>query len=47
VTNPPFDMAKGFAIRALEFARHKVAIIFPTARLNAARWLQALPLVGC
>ncbi len=44
VTNPPFDLAKEFALRALELARHKVAIIFPTARLNAARWLEQTPL---
>jgi hypothetical protein len=44
VCNPPFKVAPQFVARALELARYKVAIIFPTARLNAARWLQALPL---
>jgi hypothetical protein len=44
VTNPPFNLAKPFVLRALELARHKVATIFPTARLNAARWLEGLPL---
>lgn len=45
VCNPPFDLARQFAIRALQLARHKVAMIFPTARLNAARWLEETPLV--
>jgi hypothetical protein len=45
VCNPPFDLAKQFAELAVERARDKVAIIFPTARLNAARgWLKKLPL---
>ena len=44
VTNPPFDRAKDFALCALAFAPHKVAIIFPTARLNAAHWIAGTPL---
>jgi hypothetical protein len=44
VTNPPFDIAREFAFHALELASRKVAIIFPTARLNAARWLEQTPL---
>jgi hypothetical protein len=44
VTNPPFDVAPQFAMRALDRATGKVAIIFPTARLNAAKWLRPLPL---
>jgi hypothetical protein len=44
VTNPPFDIAPAFIQHALKLARHKVAAIFPVARLNAARWLQSTPL---
>jgi len=44
VTNPPFALAQAFAERAVELVSHKVAVLFPTARLNAARWLQHLPL---
>jgi hypothetical protein len=44
VCNPPFDIAQGIAERALALARHKVAIILPTARLNAAHWLKGTPL---
>ena len=44
VSNPPFDVAKEFTLKALERATKKVAIVFPTARLNAARWLQQTPL---
>jgi hypothetical protein len=45
VFNPPFDKLPEFAIRALRFARRKVAMIMPTRRLNAAGvWLQPLPL---
>jgi hypothetical protein len=44
VCNPPFDVAKEFALRALELAKSKVAIIFPVRRLNAARWLEQTPL---
>jgi hypothetical protein len=44
VTNPPFKLARAFVERALTLGAAKVAIIFPTARLNAARWLEPLPL---
>jgi hypothetical protein len=43
VTNPPFNIASKFVLRALELAS-KVAIIFPTARLNAAHWIRGTPL---
>ncbi len=45
VCNPPFDQAPMFAGHALCLARRKVAMIFPTARLNAAHWLEDTPLV--
>lgn len=45
VCNPPFNIAAEFAQRALGLAAtEKVAMIFPTARLNAAHWLHATPL---
>ena len=44
VCNPPFDIVQTFTQHALKLAQKKVAIIFPTARLNAARWLQETPL---
>jgi hypothetical protein len=44
VCNPPFDIAPQFALHALELARRKTAMIFPTARLNAAHWLREMPL---
>lgn len=44
VSNPPFDVAKDFCKQALRLARLKVAFIFPTSRLNAARWLMMMPL---
>lgn len=44
VTNPPFDIISFFTLHALKLARKKVAVIFPVARLNAARWLQSTPL---
>jgi hypothetical protein len=44
VCNPPFNVAREFAEHALGLARGKVAMIFPTARLNAARWLYETPL---
>lgn len=44
VCNPPFNTARSFTEHALELVRFKVAVIFPTARLNAARWLRPLPL---
>ena len=39
VTNPPFDKIRAVTEHALRLARRKVAVIMPTARLNAARWL--------
>jgi hypothetical protein len=44
MTNPPFALARQFVEHALTLATRKVAVVFPTARLNAARWLQDLPL---
>jgi hypothetical protein len=44
VSNPPFDVFQKFTEHALHLAVNKVALIMPTARLNAARWLAALPL---
>ena len=44
VCNPPFDLARQFAMRALQLAQFKVAMIFPVARLNAAHWLEQTPL---
>ena len=40
VTNPPFDIADKIGAHAILHARRKVAMIFPTARLNAAHWLR-------
>jgi hypothetical protein len=46
VGNPPFNIAPQFATHALELGNtQKVAMIFPTARLNAAHWLRGTPLV--
>ena len=45
VCNPPFNVAPLFALHALALdGIEKVAMIFPTARLNAAHWLQGTPL---
>ncbi|HZH50285.1 MAG TPA: hypothetical protein VEZ16_00235 [Microvirga sp.] len=44
VSNPPFNIADQFALHALKLARTKVAMVFPTARLNAAHWLKGTPL---
>src|SRR5262245_19506582 len=44
VTNAPFKLARAFVERALKLGAKKTAIIFPTARLNAAHWLAPLPL---
>jgi hypothetical protein len=44
VCNPPFNIASRFAERALSVASRKVAMVFPTARLNAAHWLHNTPL---
>jgi len=44
VCNPPFDYVQEFCERALEVGAQKVAMICLLRRLNAAHWLQALPL---
>jgi hypothetical protein len=44
VTNPPFKLARAFVERAIELGATKTAIIFPVPRLNAAKWLQSMPL---
>jgi len=44
VCNPPFNIASQFALHALSLDAHKVAMVFPTARLNAAHWLRGTPL---
>jgi hypothetical protein len=46
VCNPPFNIASHFALHALSHeGTQKVAMVFPTARLNAAHWLRGTPLV--
>jgi hypothetical protein len=46
VCNPPFNIVQHFALHALGLGNtKKVAMIFPTARLNAAHWLRPTPLV--
>lgn len=43
--NPPFEIGEEFALHALSLARRKVAMVYPTSRLNAAgKWLRATPL---
>ena len=42
VGNPPFNAV--FARHAFELDARKAASLFPVARLNAARWLNELPL---
>lgn len=44
VCNPPFKLVREFAKFALALAPRKVAMIFPTARLNAAHWIKGTPL---
>jgi len=44
VSNPPFDVFQAFAEHALTVYQKKLALIMPTARLNAARWLQLMSL---
>src|SRR5262249_46068440 len=45
VCNPPFNIVDKFALHALDNASvRKVAMIFPTRRLNAAHWLHGTPL---
>jgi hypothetical protein len=45
VCNPPFNIAGRFAQHALSLDARKVAMVFPTARLNAAHWLRDTPLL--
>jgi hypothetical protein len=44
VCNPPFDIIKDFVQHALKLGATKVAMINEVKRLNAARWLNELPL---
>lgn len=44
VTNPPFDLVQEFCEHALACEAKKVALICLVRRLNAAHWLQSLPL---
>jgi hypothetical protein len=44
VCNPPFNVVRKFARKALNLNAEKVAMVFPTARLNAAHWLHETPL---
>jgi len=44
VGNPPFNAVEAFARHALELGARNVALLFPVARLNAARWLKELSL---
>lgn len=45
VSNPPFKLMRYFALHALALkGARKVAMIAPTRRLNAARWLEETPL---
>lgn len=44
VTNPPFKIIENFTLHALSLALVNVAIIMPTARLNAAHWIRGTPL---
>jgi hypothetical protein len=44
VMNPPFDYVAEFCPHALDLGANKVAAIMLVRRLNAARWLQELPL---
>lgn len=43
--NPPFELGEEFALHAIRLARSKVAMVYPTRRLNAAgKWLSRTPL---
>ena len=44
VTNPPFKIIENFTLHALSLALLKVAVVMPTARMNAAHWLRGTPL---
>lgn len=45
VGNPPFDNSPALYRLALQRCRHKLALVMPVARLNAATWLRDTPLV--
>lgn len=44
VFNPPFELGDQFALHALRLVSRKVAMIFPTRRLNACHWIKGTPL---
>lgn len=45
VTNPPFKIAREFALHAMSLTTGKVAMIFPVRRLNALHsWVDTMPL---
>lgn len=44
VFNPPFELGDMFALKALDLAERKVAMIYPVRRLNAAHWIAGTPL---
>lgn len=47
VCNPPFNVAREFVTKALDVARHKVAMLLPLTFLEGQRkaaWLQSTPL---
>jgi hypothetical protein len=44
VSNPPFEIFREFAEHSLKLATGKVALIWLVRTLNAARWLNDLPL---
>lgn len=44
VCNPPFDIVEEFVRHAVALKAPKIAMICLVRRLNAARWLQELPL---
>lgn len=46
VSNPPFNIFKPYALHALEWATGKVALIWLTRTLAAARWLEETPLAA-
>jgi hypothetical protein len=44
VSNPPFSRMREFVERSLEVSTGKVALLFPSHRTGAARWLRDFPL---
>jgi hypothetical protein len=44
VCNPPFDLIQEFVEHSIRIGARHIAMIMLVRRLNAARWLQALPL---